>query len=167
MVQLAWAVPKDDDFVVKDFALNLLEIAQENLTRDHQLVPVSFMVTADQLQCYSVTFADQEEKPAAYAELIQAAREANAAILITCNDAYWKNNARPEDLEGYYPGKLAAEGARECIMLTVSGPAIDTWCVEVPYERTASGIEFGESLESSGQEIGFLQGWAGSKRAVN
>ena len=55
MVQIAWEVPKDDDFVLKDFALNLLEMAQENLARDHQLVPVSFMVTADQLQCYSVT----------------------------------------------------------------------------------------------------------------
>ena len=167
MVQLAWEVPKDDDFQVKEFALNLLGIAQENLARDHQLVPVSFMVTSDQLQCYSVTFADHDEKPAAYAELVQVAKDANAVVLITCNDAYRKNQAGPEYLEGYYPGRLAAEGAPECIMLTVSGPAMETWCVELPYKRTAEGIEFGEATESLGDEIGFLQGWAGSKRPVN
>lgn len=167
MVQLAWAVPKDEDFQLKEFALNLLEIARENLARDHQLVPVSFVVTPDQLQCYSVVFVGHEDKPAAYAELVQAAKEANAAVLITCNDAYRKNTAGTGYVEGYYPGKLAAEGAQECIMLTVSGPAMETWCVELPYQRKVEAIEFGEASESFGDEVGFLQGWAGSKRAVN
>lgn len=167
MVQLAWAVPRDDDFQLKDFALNLLEIAKENLARDRQLVPVSFVVTSDQLQCYSLTFADQEDKAAAYGELVEAAKAANAGALITCNDAYWRQSAGPNEVEGYYPGKLEAEGAKECIMLTVSGPAMSTWCVRVPYERTENEIKFLDQAESSGEELGFLQGWGSSRSRVN
>jgi hypothetical protein len=67
------------------------------------------------------------------------------------------------NVEGYYPGKLAVEGARECIMLTVSGPAIQTWTVEIPYERSNDQIKFGNLREEIGSEVGFLEGWASEK----
>ncbi|HEY6249217.1 MAG TPA: hypothetical protein VI685_04615, partial [Candidatus Angelobacter sp.] len=111
-LQLAWAVPKTDDLDVKDFALQLLEGAKENLQRDGELVSVAFVITSDQLQCYSIKFSDQEEKTAAYGDLVKAAQSARAGALITCNDAYWKEKADQQYLEGYYPGKLAAEGAK-------------------------------------------------------
>jgi hypothetical protein len=106
-----------------------------------------------------VDFADHQEKNVAYQELVKAAREANALALVTCNDAYWKNDASPEYLEGYYPGKLAADRATECLMLTVTGPSLHTWCVDVPYERLGKTIRFGESSESLGEEVGFLENW--------
>ena len=155
-----WTVPRSEDFDLKDFALGVLEIAKENLQRDGELVSTAFLVTDKQLQCLSIAFADHEEKPAAYRELVKAAQEAGASALITCNDAYWSTKAGSEDVEGYYPGKLAAEGARECIMLTVSGPGIQTWCVDVPYVRSGKKIEFSKATESFGQAVGFLQGWA-------
>jgi len=166
-VQLAWAVPKDSDLDVKNFALQLLEGAKENLQRDGELVSAAFIITSDQLKCYFVRFSDQEEKTTAYSDLIKTAQDANASALITCNDAYWKDKADSHYLEGYYPGKLAAEGAKECIMVTVSGPLIETWCVEVPYQRTQQGITFGSHAESFGEQIGFLEGWGTGKPSIN
>jgi hypothetical protein len=77
------------------------------------------------------------------------------------------NDAGPRAVETYYPGKLAAEGARECIMLTVSGPGIRTWCLEVPYERNGSEIRLGEAVEASGGQLGFLEGWASEEPKVH
>jgi hypothetical protein len=164
-VEAAWTVSKEDDFDLRSFALGVLEIAKENLQRDGELVAAAFIVTGSQLQCVSVDFADHEEKTVAYKHLVEAASEANALALVTCNDAYWGHDASPEYLEGYYPGKLAAEGAKECLMLTVSGPAVQTWCVDVPYERVGKTIVFGASSESLGEEIGFLESWR--KGSVN
>ena len=157
--QLAWAVPKDDDLDIRNFAMRLLEQARGNLQQYGELVSVAFLVTPRELQCYSIKFRDQEGKAAAYNDLVNAAKAAEASALITLNDAYWKNNADAQAVDGYYPGKLAAEGAKECIMVTVSGPLIDTWCVEVPYERSKEGIQFGAHRESFGNQIGFLEGW--------
>ncbi len=165
-IQLAWSVDKDDDFDVRDFAARLLEGAKENLERDGELASVAFVVTNMHLQCYAVTFGDHEEKEAAYHELVSAARAADAIALVTCNDAYWTNRADAEYIEGYYPGKLATENARECIMVAVSGPAIETWCVEVPYERSGKTIQFGEHSEFTGKQLGFLEGWSSEKPRI-
>jgi hypothetical protein len=158
-IEAAWVVPKDENFDLRQFALGILEIAKENLQQDGELVAAAFIVTNAQIQCVSVGFVDHQEKNAAYQELVSAAREAGALALITCNDAYWANDANQEYLESYYPGKLAAEGARECIMLTVSGPAVQTWCVDAPYERVGETILFGVSSQSLGEELGFLENW--------
>jgi hypothetical protein len=166
-LQLAWAVPQTDDIDVKDFALQLLESAKENLQRDGDLVSVAFVITPDQLQCYSIKFGDQEGKAAVYHDLVKAAQSASASALITLNDAYWRNRADAQYLEGYYPGKLAADGANECIMVTVSGPLLETWCIELPYQRSEEGIKFGTYTESLGDQIGFLEGWAAGKPKIN
>jgi hypothetical protein len=158
-VQPSWSAGKSEDFSLKDFALGVLEIAKENLQRDGDLVPAAFIVTGEEIQCVSVNFADHEEKAAAYAELVTMAQQLEAVALVTCNDAFWKNKPGPEYLDGYYPGRLAAEGAKECIMLTVSGPAMQTWCVDTPYERLGNTIRFGESSESFGEKVGFLENW--------
>ncbi|HEV3316727.1 MAG TPA: hypothetical protein VG488_07170 [Candidatus Angelobacter sp.] len=165
-IQLAWSVDKDDDFDVRDFAVRLLEGAKENLERDGELASVAFVVTATQLQCHAVTFGDHEEKEAAYRDLVRAAQAANAIALVTCNDAYWTNRADAEYIEGYYPGKLASENAKECIMVAVSGPSIETWCVEVPYERLGKAIQFGEHCEFTGKQLGFLEGWSSEKPRI-
>jgi len=164
-VEAAWTVEKEADFDLRRFALGVLEIAKDNLQKDGELVAAAFIVTSSQIQCVSVDFADHEEKTVAYEHLVEAACAAKALALVTCNDAYWDNNASPEYLEGYYPGKLAAEGAKECLMLTVSGPAVQTWCVDVAYERVGNTIVFGAPAESFGDEIGFLDNWR--KGSVN
>ena len=158
-VEVAWTGPKEEDFDLRDFALGVLEIAKENLQKDGELVPAAFIVTDSQIQCVSVHFEDHQEKTVAYQQLVKAAREAKALALVTCNDAYQGSDASSEYLEGYYPGKLAAEGAKECLMLTVTGPALQNWCVDVPYERSGKTVRFGEAEESLGEEVGVLEDW--------
>jgi hypothetical protein len=156
----AWSIPLPDNFELREFATGVLEIAKENLQRDRELVSTAFAVTPSQIHCYSVSFSDHEEKAAIYLNLIEVARRDGATALITCNDAFLGNKASGDDLEGYYPGKLTAEGARECIMLAISGPAIQTWIVEVSYQRQGDKIEFGRVREEIGAALGFLDGWA-------
>ena len=165
-VQAAWTVPRSDDLDLREFALGVLEIAKENLQRDGHLIPTAFAITASHIHCYSVSFTDHDEKPIVYSDLIAAAKNEGATALITCNDALWSNNAGPEYVEGYYPGKLAVDGANECIMLTVSGPAVQTWSVDLPYQRIDNGIEFGDVVEQIGGDVGFLEGWASEKPRV-
>jgi hypothetical protein len=157
--KLAWSAGQPGDFDLKTFALELLEGAKQNLARDGELASVAFVITSNQIQCYSVTFNDHKEKEIAYRDLVKIAQAAQATALVTCNDAYWKHNADRDYVEGYYPGKLAVEHAKECVMLTVSGPSIETWCIEVPYERSETEIQFGPQAESFGEELGFLEGW--------
>lgn len=156
----AWSTPLPDDFELRQFASGVLEIAKENLVRDLELVSTAFAITADRIDCYSVAFSDHEEKAAVYRSLIDTIRRAGATALITCNDAFLGNKATPDELEGYYPGKLAAERASECIMLAISGPAIQTWIIELPYDRLNDKIKFGPAREEIGGEVGFLDGWA-------
>ena len=165
-VKVAWSVPLSEDFNLKDFALGVLEIAKENLQRDGHLIPTAFAITASHIHCYSVSFASHDEKPGVYADLIATAKNEGATALITCNDALWSNNAGPEYVEGYYPGKLAVDGAKECIMVTMSGPAIQTWSVDIPYQRIDGGIKFGDAVEQVDGEVGFLEGWALEKHKV-
>ena len=162
-LQAAWTVPRSEDLDLREFALGVLEIAKENLRNDGQLVPTAFAITASHIHCYSVSFVDHDEKAVVYSDLIAAAKNEGATALITCNDALWSDNAGPEYVEGYYPGKLAVDGAKECIMLTVSGPAIQTWSVDIPYQRIDDAIEFGDAVEQIGGEVGFLEGWASEK----
>jgi hypothetical protein len=160
LTKLAWSVPLHEGFDLREFALGVLEIAKENLRNDGQLVSTVFAITASHIHCYSVSFANHDEKPLAYSKLIEAAREQEATALITCNDAHIGDKAGPDVIEAYYPGKLAAENAKECIMLVVSGPAIKTWSAEIPYQRANGRIEFGDVHEQVGGEVGFLEGWA-------
>jgi len=146
--------------------LGVLEIAKENLRNDCHLIPTAFAITESHIHCYSVSFANHDEKPLAYSKLIEAAREQEATALITCNDALIGDKGGPDVIEAYYPGKLAAENAKECIMLVVSGPAIQTWSVDIPYERNNNGIEFGDAVEQTGVEVGFLEGWASENPKV-
>jgi hypothetical protein len=159
-IKIAWSTPKSPDFDLREFASGVLEIAKENLQRDGELLGIAFVVTDDQIQCAAMEFANHDEKTAVYDALVRFAQGEHATALITCNDAFMSNDAGPRAVETYYPGKLAAEGARECIMLTVSGPGIRTWCLEVPYERNGSEIRLGEAVEASGGQLGFLEGWA-------
>jgi len=160
LTKLAWSVPLHEGFDLREFALGVLEIAKENLRNDGHLIPTAFAITESHIHCYSVSFANHDEKPLAYSKLIEAAREQEATALITCNDALIGDKAGPDVIEAYYPGKLAAENAKECIMLVVSGPTIQTWTAKVPYERSGSKIEFGDTNEEIGGEVGFLDGWA-------
>jgi hypothetical protein len=166
-IKIAWSTPKSPDFDLREFVLGVLEIAKENLERDGELLPTVFIVTAESIECAPISFADHDEKTKVYSAVVDRAKAQSAVALITVNSGFMRNNFDADQLESYYPGKLEAEGASKCIMLTVSGPGIKNWCLDLPYEQTASGFEFSDVSEESGGELGFLDGWASDHAKVN
>jgi hypothetical protein len=143
---------------VREFALRALEVAKENMREHGALYPVAFLMCPDEVKMIDAFFSNEEEKIKVYAGVVEAAREHDACAIVTINDIFESKT----EMDGYYWGKLAAEGARECIMVTVSGPAIRTWELLLPYERTAEGIVFSTPVESFDNDLHFLPGWAGT-----
>jgi hypothetical protein len=145
------------DDKLKKYALDALETAKEDLCRDKYLIPVAFVVTDEEIFDFNLQFEDTGQKVSVYEELVKFAKENNARAIITINDAYMGEPKRA--LENYYPGKLAAEKAPEYIYLTITGPAIPSWSVALPYVHVEDEIVFGTPDESLGDSIHFLPGW--------
>jgi hypothetical protein len=147
------------DTELKKYALKALETAKEDLCRDKYLIPVAFVVTDEEIFDFNLQFAGAGEKVSVYEELVKFAKENDARAIITINDALIGDKGGPDALENYYPGKLAAEKAPEYIYLTISGPAIRTWSIALPYVHIENEIVFGTPDESLGGSIHFLPGW--------
>ena len=104
-----------------------------------------------------MVFHDEDSKNEAYGEVVAAARQYGASAVITLNDARY---APPDDMETHEWGDLERQSAPECIMIAVSGPAIENWTLLLPYHRKGDEIVFGETQEHSGGTVGMLPGWA-------
>ena len=144
------------DVELKKYALDALETAKEDLCRDKYLIPVAFVIAREQVFDFNLEFEDAGQKASVYEELVKFAKENNARAIITINDAHIGETS---SAEGYYRGKLAEEKAPECIYLTISGPAIPTWSLTLPYAHIDNEIVFGAPNESLGDSINFLPKW--------
>ncbi|PYU06726.1 MAG: hypothetical protein DMG33_07000, partial [Acidobacteria bacterium] len=124
---------------LKRYALRALEVAKEDLRRDKFLIPVAFIVVGDQVSDFSVQFKDPNQKALVYSELVRIAKEKRADAIITINDAKLTNMVSARS-GGAKQDLRTNEGTQDCIYLTVSGPAIRTWSVCLPYERAGYEI---------------------------
>jgi hypothetical protein len=146
------------NFALKPYARQALETAKEDLRRDGYLIPVAFIVLDNEILDFNIQFEGHERKPLVYAKLVEIAKTKNALAIITLNDA------NVTDSPGREP---TAEFSRECIYLTVSGPAIRTWTVSVPYRRIGSEIIFGKETESSTDILNLLPEWTAHNSALS
>jgi hypothetical protein len=145
---------------LKEFAYQALEIAKENLSRDKELLPVAFLVVDEELLVHPVYFSDEESKNEAYEQVVAAAKEYGASAIITLNDARY---APPDDPDTHEWGYLERQGAPECIMISVSGPAMENWTLLLPYKREKGEIVFEQPQELPGGTVGMLPGWASNE----
>jgi len=152
------------DIDLKKRALEALEAAKDDLTRDGYLIPVAFIVTNLEILDFNLDYEDEDQKASAYAKLVEVARKQGGSAIITVNNA---RCGEPGTLDGYYPGKLEIEGAPECIYITVSGPAITTWSVTVPYVRRGKEIVFGNAVEAFDDSLNLLPGWPSGPQTVS
>jgi hypothetical protein len=153
------------DIDLKKHALEALEAAKDNLSRDGYLIPVAFIVTNLEIIDFNLDYVYEEQKASGYAKLVEVARKQGGSAIITVNDARCGD---PDDsLDGYYQGKLQIEGAPECTYITVSGPAITTWSISVPYLRRGNEIVFGNPVEEFDDALNFLPGWPSGPQAVS
>ncbi|HEY6253536.1 MAG TPA: hypothetical protein VI685_26555, partial [Candidatus Angelobacter sp.] len=63
--------------------------------------------------------------------------------------------------ENYSWGDLQQEGAQRCILLTLSGPNIKSWVLEVFFESKDGRIVLKDQVEhTEGVTLGLLPGWS-------
>ena len=107
-----------------------------------------------------VEFADEDEKISAYRQVVQTARRLNATAIVTINSGFV--SAEPwskEHLDGYWWGRLAEEVAKDCISITVSGPNMPSYGIDLNYEIMAGKVHFEPEPEVGRTIIGFLADW--------
>lgn len=163
-IDLVWSSEPDDDFDLYEFARDTLDEAIANIKSDGYLEGAAFVRTVAQLHCLAVSFEGQNEKEQTYQEVIAFAKEHSATAIITLNDSYW---GPPGSEEGYYPGKLKEQYGLECIWISVSGPGLKNWFIEVKYRRDKGILLFEMPTEESGGQLGLLAGWADEIKSVN
>lgn len=136
--------PLDDVLDLKKFAKGLIERAKENLQQDGYLQSGVFLITDSEVYCYSVSFSGYDQKEFAYGEAVQKAQELGALAIVTLNDAFIGDKYAPENYEW---GQAAADPKGECIFVTLSGPGLENWTIEVEYRREPGGIVFSPPTE--------------------
>src|SRR5258708_1126887 len=129
--------------------MRALKQAQEDLSRDKHLIPVAFVVADDEVLDFILTFEGQEEKKFVYSELVRVAKEHNAHAIITINDARLSDD-----------NNVGGNGFSEWLYLTVFGTSLATQSTSVAYESRGDQIAFGEQIETTGDRLNLLKGWA-------
>src|SRR5215475_3454705 len=131
-IEMVWSVARNEEFDAKQFASGLLVSAKENLRQDGYLQAGVFLVTPTEVQGYSVAFSGFEEKEATYEEVIHKAHELNVEAIITLNDAFLGD--KDKYASGNYEwGQAAADPKGECIFVSISGPGLENWTMEIEY----------------------------------
>lgn len=151
---------------LREQALKAIEDAKADLSRDKYLVPVALVVTEDGLSDFTLDFENSDQKLSAYRELVNIARVNNARAIITVNDA---RISGPSDFQRLFstPGNANEGAGSDCIFVTVSGPAIRTWTVCLPYERIGDNFAFGSPNETFDDFLNLLPGWPVDQKGVS
>jgi phage pi2 protein 07 len=152
---------------LKALAYELLHEAQQSLKEHGHLNPVAVVITADENLIFDLEFETEEEREEIYAEMMDVAKEQNAAAIITVNDVYLDDSGSPPRLEGEGWGALG-ESAHEAIMVTVSGGGFETWTLMGPYFSRGEQIILLPARESlnPGGEVDLLGDWTGKTGAA-
>ena len=111
-------------------------------------------------------FEDDDEKDTAYEQIVSKARSDGATVIITVNSAFTQAVDHPDDLDGYWPGKLNVNNARRCILLTASGPGMKSFGVEFTYEIVDGKVLFDPLEDFHEVEVGMLPDWPGGDPPV-
>jgi hypothetical protein len=152
---------------LKALAYELLHEAQHSLQIEGHLNPVAVIITPGENLILDVEFGSDEEREEIYEEMMEVAREKNAAAIITVNDVYLDDSGAPARLQGEGWGGVA-ESAREAIMVTVSGGGFETWSLVCPYFSRDDQVIFQPSREAPnpGGEVDLLGDWTGKTGAA-
>ncbi len=145
----------------KQLALELLEIEKLVLMeeKDEYSVAVVVIVTPEGRYWEEVTFNNEEEMTAAYAHVVERAKEQNAVAIVTINTSRQKSLADNEDLDHYWWGKLASEGCGRALTLTVTGPDMGACCLSMPYRVENNEVVFEEIKDFEPAQVNLLPNW--------
>ena len=109
---------------LKTLAYELLHEAQQSLESEGHLNPTAIVITADENLIVDVEFEDDEEREDIYSELVETARDKNAAAIVTINDVYLDERGAAVRVCRGRDGADLRQPANEAIVITVSGAAL-------------------------------------------
>ncbi|HEY6274174.1 MAG TPA: hypothetical protein VIX19_19500 [Terriglobales bacterium] len=152
---------------LKALAYELLHEAQQSLLEQGHLNPVAVVITGEENLIFDLEFETEEERQEIYAEMMDIAKENNAAAIITVNDVYLDDFTATARLEGQGWGALG-DSSHEAIMVTVSGGGFETWSLWGPYFSRGGQLVLQPSRESlnPGGEVDLLGDWTGKTGAA-
>lgn len=152
---------------LKALAYELLHEAQESLLEHGHLNPVAVVITAHENLIFDLEFETEEERDEIYAEMMDVAKEKDAAAIVTVNDVFLDDSGTPARLQGEGWGSLG-ESAHEAIMITVSGGGFETWSLVCPYFLSGRRTVFQPAREAlnPGGEVELLGDWTGKTGAA-
>jgi hypothetical protein len=152
---------------LKTLAYELLHEAQQSLESEGQLQPTAIVITPSENLIVDVEFEDDEERQDIYSELVETARDKNAAAIVTINDVFLNENGAAIRLHGPGWGNLK-QPASEAIVITVSGSGFETWSVVSSYYRVDEQFIFQPAHEviNPGGEVELLGDWTGKTGAA-
>lgn len=151
---------------IRDQALKALDTAKIDLARDKYLIPVAYIVTEDEITDFTLEFDNPEQKQAVYLELVNLANAKNAHAIITINDATVSDGVAVRSRNPIESDDSQVSARRDCIFVAVSGPAIRTWTICLPYEAVAGNIIYGDMNETFDDLLNLLPGWPKGQQTV-
>lgn len=147
---------------LKALAYELLHEAQQSLESEGHLNPTAIIITPNENLIVDVEFEDDEEREEIYGELVESARDKNAAAIVTINDVYMNESGAAVRLQGPGWGSLR-QAPNEAIVITVSGSGFETWSIVSSYYRVEEQFIFQPAREviNPGGEVELLGDWTG------
>jgi hypothetical protein len=150
----------DED--LRELMLNCLEIEKAAVAEDlHEYCSaIVILLTPSGRYVRRPEFFDEDEKIAAYREIVSEAKSFGATVIVTVNAARTKKLEAGEE-DGYWWGKLESEQARDCISITASGPNMRSCALDLGYDIEDGFVHFDPDPEFRSTEVGMLPDWPG------
>jgi hypothetical protein len=105
-------------------------------------------------------FEDEASKIAEYSAIVETAKSKHAVLIITVNNARTKANPSDADLENYRWGDFNSTNSRSCILLTASGPGVQSCSLELRFDIKDGTVEFDHEPKFMNRiELNLLPDW--------
>jgi hypothetical protein len=104
-------------------------------------------------------FQDELSKTVKYAAIVERAKSERATIIITVNHAFSRMASPLTEFEEVRWGDFNKHNARRCILLTASGPGLESCSLAQPYDIVNGSVMFDELEWLTAVELGMLPGW--------
>jgi len=151
------------DINVKKLMLTLLERQREYVLEDleeyGEAMVAVFTVDGESYVSFP-EFEDESSKISAYSAIVATAKSKNAVLMITVNRARTKANPTETELENYRWGDFDATNSRSCILLTASGPGLQSCSLELGFDIKDGKVHFDREPEIMNKiELNLLPDW--------
>ena len=158
------------DLDVKKLMLVLLERQKEYVLEDlesYSCAMVAVFAADGQSYLTFPKFEDEISKIEAYASIVKRAKLIHAAIIITVNAARYSASTGVEEIDDYRWGDFDETNSRPCILLTASGPDVESCSLQLGYEIAKGKVLFDQEPEMLYRiMLNLLPDWPGRESRV-